>query len=533
MPTERTARATVPVFQKYDTSDCVNAFIKDPQHCLTFVEEDFVQYLERLPDLPALAAPFVGRKRRLSDMHLVTTQIRKIFLDTHRRFYLVVCELHCDAPGMPSVNRQDVCQAGFAVRRLRTIFDKAGERAAVKHLRGISAAIVNMSIAENFASKPARDARHRGAGSESAMVTTALSAAANPAQAQASTHLVSARRRLLQWAELYGARVAVEGWMPTQHEHVGSWQDTTNPVDVVAETVYPLYPLVPDPRALKHAGQGRTIYFGLVTTGGADVDAFGNPRFDDQNLYEVRCFVRRHDPRCPKQAGTQDCHGPLTWSGPTEQYRIAAHFDLKGTSNRPVTIQLPDVPSLQAQAAALKPGEGTPVKMVSPAGSAFQFPQNGQIPGSGSMNASPEVCSFSIPLITIVATFVFNLFLPIVVLVFGLWFLLKLKFCLPPSADVQSQLTAELALLPPGVDLSVDVDVKADASTNYYLQNRLTSDLNVRLGAPAGNRLTSTYTNNVLLHMQQDTVTASLAPASFTGEVAFEVEEDPQLAVIR
>ena len=45
------------------------------------------------------------------------TATRKIYLDTHRRYYLVVCELHCDAPGFPTTSFDQVCQAGFVVRR--------------------------------------------------------------------------------------------------------------------------------------------------------------------------------------------------------------------------------------------------------------------------------------------------------------------------------------------------------------------------------------------------------------------------------
>jgi hypothetical protein len=537
VPDEQTARTTVPVFQKYDTSDCVNAFIKDPQHSLKFVEEDHVQYLERLPDLPALPPPFVNHKRRLSDSHLVTTETRKIYLDTHKRFYLVVCELHCDAPGLPCVDRQKVCEAGFVVRHRRVTFEKRGERSAVKHLRQISAAVVNMSIVDDFASKPARFARHEGLGSEASLVTDALSEAAQRAHRNASQHLLSARQRLLNWADEYGARMLIEGWIPSEHQHVGGWQEVTDPTDVVTESFYPLYPLIPDPTVESHVGKGKTIYFGLLPTGGADVDEFGNPRFDDQALFEVHCFVRRHDPRCPKVTGKQDCHGPLTWSGPTERYRIAPHFDLKGTSNRPVTIQLPDIPALKAQAATLKPGEGAPVKMVSPPGSSFVFPQDGSIPSSGNMGAAGEICSFAIPLITIVATFVLNLFLPIVMLIFGLWFLLKLKFCLPPSASVQAQVTAELAMLPPGVDLTMDIDIKAGVTANTNLQAKLAADLNSQLGGPpgrgAGDKLTAEYTNNVLLHLHQDMATAGTQSVSVTGSLEYEQEEDPALVVIR
>ena len=43
------------------------------------------------------------------------------------------------------------------------------------------------------------------------------------------------------------------------------------------------------------------------------------------------------------------------------------------TSQQPVTIQMPDLPALEAQAASLAPGEGCPVRMVWPEGSALDF----------------------------------------------------------------------------------------------------------------------------------------------------------------
>ena len=75
----------------------------------------------------------------------------------------------------------------------------------------------------------------------------------------------------------------------------------------------------------------------------------GHARFDDASNYEIRCFARRHKPACPR-TGPQ-CHCPIVWSDPTESYQLASHFDLQGTANRPVTVQLPDLTALQSDAA--------------------------------------------------------------------------------------------------------------------------------------------------------------------------------------
>ncbi|MBK7823659.1 hypothetical protein [Nannocystis sp.] len=76
------------------------------------------------PALHAFASPgFVDEflrepQRSLADRpddHANST--RKLFLASHRRFYIVACELHCDAPGFPGVARDQVCEAGFVIRK--------------------------------------------------------------------------------------------------------------------------------------------------------------------------------------------------------------------------------------------------------------------------------------------------------------------------------------------------------------------------------------------------------------------------------
>jgi len=109
-----------------------------------------------------------------------------------------------------------------------------------------------------------------------------------------------------------------------------------------------------------------------------------------------------------------------------------------------VTIQLPDIPALEAQVAAMPVGQGAPVKMISPPGSpTFSVDPSTLKASAGVPGAS--ICSFSIPLITIVATFVFKLFLPVVTFVLGLFFLLKLKFCIPPTVDLSAGVAAGLS----------------------------------------------------------------------------------------
>src|SRR5574341_776465 len=99
-------RDTRPVFQKFDEPAFVKTFVKDPQHSYRFKES-----VDRVfkTDMTAVAPPstgiFAGRFTRLYapkvttgtrgafDTKLVPTPIRKLFLDVHKRYYLVVCEL--------------------------------------------------------------------------------------------------------------------------------------------------------------------------------------------------------------------------------------------------------------------------------------------------------------------------------------------------------------------------------------------------------------------------------------------------------
>jgi hypothetical protein len=99
-------RSTAPIFQKYSAVDFANRITKEPQESLKFNCEDFVTRLCQDPD--QVVTP---------EMREANPEPFKLFRDLHSRFYLVVCELHCVAPGFPSVDREQVCEAGFVVRR--------------------------------------------------------------------------------------------------------------------------------------------------------------------------------------------------------------------------------------------------------------------------------------------------------------------------------------------------------------------------------------------------------------------------------
>ena len=506
-------RHTPPVIQKYETSKFVEEVLADPQHFLAYGAEDWVYRSVRFRPKRVPSPDGQGTlSRSLSNRKVVRTDMRKLFLDTHKRFYLVVCELHCDVAGFPNATRDDVCEAGFVVRRRVTDFPRGPLRQATKILDRIAERqallreLDRVSGGVHVAVFTRHDVQHDDE------TRTAV------ASALAEDHL-----ELAVLAQGAGVATRLEAWTPLAgRDKVGHWTALTEEEPhVVTEQVYPLYPLIPDPRAQHHAATGHAIWFGVVPTGSADIDLDGNPRFDDLRPYELRCFVRRHDPRCPRQLGRRDCKGELAWSAPTSPYQLASQFDLAGTSHHPVTVQLPDIPKLRAEAAALGPGEGAGVRMAAPAGSTLNA-KPGFPPTQPSLSSSFQICSFSIPLITIIATFVLNLFLPIVVFLFGLWELLLLRFCIPPKISMNAGLAAQLDVLQ-----GVDLDLGVSASVAAQLQTDLAATLNSVTG-PSGEQLGATltgkYSNSVVAGMARRLTARELPAGAAGGEVRFEPE---------
>ncbi|HEX8695867.1 MAG TPA: hypothetical protein VF746_25855 [Longimicrobium sp.] len=462
---KRDVRSTRPVVQKYDTSDPVSLFVKEPQKSLLYGDDDIVQKV--------VAGPDVKPSKTLSRYSLQPTGVRKLFLPTHKRFYLVVCELHCDQAGLPSVSRDKVCEAGFVVRRCRLSFRREHAALAAELVQKAGALTAQLAKVERSGQQRVLKKRHRvtkggvfGAMAGAALapakskLAQALDASTAAKRAELQTQLAAVRADIAKWKVDADAVTLAEGWVPSGTENVGSWQVVGETPEEVTEQVYPLYPLVADPRTAGHDAEGKTLYFGMLPVSSREVEAGGTARFDDASRYQVRCYVRRHRCDCPKTGERNDCGGELVWSEASDVFQLAAPFDPVGTGNHPVTIQLPDIPALAATV-----GARLPVQMVSPAGSAMSFQVDDDKPVDGRLGELPQICFISIPLITIVATFVFMLFLPIVVFVFQLWFLLGLRFCILPSvsfsagAELHADIEGELGL---HVGAELDVLLAAD-----------------------------------------------------------------------
>jgi hypothetical protein len=421
---------------------------------------------------------------------LAPSNLRKLYQPTHDRHYVVSCELHCDEPGFPRVNRKKVCQAGFVLRRRVNVIPSGTTAAMIETqtapVRAAEADLLELLHLDATLNEPgASDALKTATRTrQQALATAAGVANWDMLLQQRRNELTTKRSTLDAWYQAHGITVDVQGWFPTMQDGrpsktYGSWRTLPENellADVAdsGETSYPLFPLVPDPRETAHDAMGRTMYYGTVPTGGIEHDANGSARFDDKATYEVRCFVREHQSN-PSHAGKKpDCCGPLVWSLPTEPFRVAAPFDVLGAANRPITIKMPDLRELAAQAAMRPRGKLSPIRFVQPQHMSPKI--SGSSVAGGDMGGE-AICSFSIPLITIIAMFVLNLFLPIVVFIFNLWFLLIFRFCIPPQFAAAGGADLAVAAAPPGIDLD------ADFAVNISGVDQLAADLNNALGA--------------------------------------------------
>ncbi len=517
---------TRPIFQKYEDSDFVTQFLADPQHSLKFIDDDLVAVRTALPAVPVLTT-FPNLRRRLSAYTMEPGDTRKLFLDIHKRFYLLVWEVRAEAYEFPCVGRDRICEAGFVVRRRR--LDVPPE--AIPEMRKVVAQYQEKKAAVAVLEKEKAAAGGGGMG-------LVKGATIDHVLEQAAVELTVATEELQAEAEALGVRHVHEGWIVDPVvAGIGSWQEVPTQPAEIAEVVYPAHALVPDPAVADHSGQGASLYFGAVPTASGLATAAGVPQFDETSVYEARAFVRRHDPACPRKLARNDCHGDLFWSKATEQYQLAAQFDLIGTSHRPVNIQLPDFNALEAQAAALPPGAATPIRMSAPSDSTLMF----DVDSDGNFTAqdpatsgTQEICFFAWPLITIVAMFLLKLFLPIVTFVFGLWFMLKLKLCIPPSLEIGAEFNAALDVVPPSISFEAEFDLAVDLGTIgdfIDAMDNFEAGFDDQLGPNVGAALTNTgpvqpgYSAKVLAELTTDLgnpIDRSDPDALFTAGVEYE-----------
>ena len=146
-------------------------------------------------------------------------------------------------------------------------------------------------------------------------------------------------------------------------------------------------------------------------------------RFQDASrLYRLRIFLRlkSHMPGCPPE---------LVWSRPSDPFRIAAWHESADRTTAPVPLPDPTDPNFRKNA---KPNCSFAVPaglMNAMQGANLSDLSSGKTPSAGGGVQLDWICGFSIPLITICAFFVLNIFLTLLNIVF--WWLPIIKICIP------------------------------------------------------------------------------------------------------
>jgi hypothetical protein len=412
-----------PAIQKYDTADFIDRIVADPRDSLAFDDND---------DRWSFPVPIVISKQaqgrlRFATHRLVRTPMRKLYQPNHDRFYALAVELFCDEPGLPRPGAGAVpgLEVGFVVRRERVRF--LGPPALVRQLAvGLLSELAKQSGNPQLAPILDTDDLDDVVWGQ-----------------QATGHQFSqADLALLQQIR---PRRVVEGWVVTSAGR-GSWRTVAmgdQPALLDGEQEQPMWPLPPRAQDCA-AARTRSLWFGVVPTYSADVDEIGLPKLDDRSIYRIRCFAR-----VAPAPGHEQCPPRMWWSEPTHPFRLAPFFDPSGSKNRRVSVKLPDFRTLAARAA--EPAGPGGIEIVQPPGSQLSTKKPGAIPDLDKDPQDPgglatSSCTFAIELVTIVAMFVFNLFLPVVLFVFQLWWMLALRFCWPKGdAEAITKLEGFLA----------------------------------------------------------------------------------------
>lgn len=437
----RSPRSRRPQLQMYDAPSYTEQLLRDPGDSLAFGDDDRWSY-----PVPVVPDPLDKTRLRLATSALVTTNLRKLYQPMHQRFYVVVVEVFCDSPGLPRAGAHDDIAVSFRMRRMHTTV--SGKR---RPTRRVAAALV----------------RELAAAQDKKIAHT------DPDLRDLWWADVAWRRRFEEDHQEQLTQIEThldyQQWLVSEKTGAGRWHtvdDELAPVEEdEAEEEHQMWRLPVRQRdAGCDAARTRSLWFGVVPTFSGEHwkarDPRGEPRLepklDDHAIYEIECIVSQphptHPDRCP----------PRTWvSAPTEPFRLATPMDPDGTKNRTVTLTLPDLRNLAARAGQ-RQGPGG-VRVVTPPQSQMVFNPFKGIPesGSGRIGAGGGVCTFALELFFIVAFFLFLMFLPIVVLAFQLWWMLALRFCIPPSIgfSAMADFLATGKLL---VDIDADVDLKAE-----------------------------------------------------------------------
>lgn len=407
----RSPSAMRPRLQMYDNPQFVKQLLRDPADSVTFGDDDVWTY--PVPATPSLTD---NTRLRLATSKLVRTNLRKLYQPNHQRFYVVVVEVFCDVPGLPRAGSHDEIELSLRMRRMNTSLTAKGRPA-----RRVAAQLVHALAREQD-------------------IETATMA---PDVRDVWWADVAWRRQFVKDnaddLAAIESQTELQQWLTSPAGH-GRWRTVDDPSQPLLpgeqEETFPMWRLPVREVDVDKGCEGpetRSLWFGVVPTY-SDVHWLApqpggkpplpEPKLDDHAIYQIECIVTQPRPDCP----------PLTWvSAPTEPFRLADPMDPAGTKNRTVTITLPDLRRLAARAGE-KQGPGG-VRVVTPPDSQLMVNPFKGIPesGAGRVGAGAAICTFAFELFFLVAFFLFLMFLPILILAFQLWWMLALRFCIPPS----------------------------------------------------------------------------------------------------
>ncbi|HYN56451.1 MAG TPA: hypothetical protein VES03_04545 [Motilibacterales bacterium] len=436
-----------PALQMYDDSDFARRIVADPRDSLAFTADDLWNY-----PVPVTPSPLAKGRKLLATWDFITTDLRKLYQPNHNRFYAVLTEVFCDQPGLPRAGSHTDFEVGFVVRRQLT---------SLKGARRPS-----RQVASNLMIELARQHRLSLKDSPPPSDVRDLWWADRAWRRQ----FAEDNRELIDQLEVVTEQ---EGWF-TAPDGSRGWRPITAAGPNEVEETYPMWQL-PAREDDCAAARTRSSWFGLVPTyssmhsiapPGTDPVPRPEPKFDDHAIYEIHCFVRLKPAK-----GHEHCPPQIWWNeAPTEAFRVASPMDPQGTSKRLTSITLPDLRRLAARAGQpMGPGG---VAITTPPQSQLVFNPFGGIPksGSGAIGAGGGICTFALELFFIIAFFLFLMFLPIVVFAFQLWWMLALRFCIPPSIgfSITADFLADLE-----IDVSLDAALHADVGAFATFTTRL------------------------------------------------------------
>ena len=444
----RDPRALRPNIQMYDGTNFVKRLLADPRDSLAYTDDDVWSY--PVPVTPSLGAH--GRAR-LATSQLVTTRLRKLYQPSHNRFYVVVVEVFCDQPGLPRAGSHDDITVKFVMRRQRT---------SVSGARGPSRRLARNLLVDLAAQQH-----------------LAFTGAEPPEDVRDLWWAKTWQERFEQQNQDLLDQVRIESddefWYAPEDEPA-EWRRVEGTDLPAHEQPFPMWRL---PRRDEDcdAAATRSTWFGIVPTYSDEHSVRGpkvQAKLDDRAIYQLRCIVEQKPAK-----GHEHCPPKRVIGAASEPFRLASPMDPQGTSKRITTITLPDLRRLAAHAGRPRAPAGYGSSRRRSPSLSFN-PFNG-IPksGSGAIGAGGGVCTFALELFFIVAFFLFLMFLPIVILAFQLWWMLALRFCIPPSIafGLMADFFAQGKLL---ANFETDATLTAKMTA---LQTSAGAELNVQFGS--------------------------------------------------